>query len=170
MAGVSYSIDADFGPVRDYLRRLEEAAVDLREPMEEIGSAMVSSTTQRFKDSKAPDGTPWATLAESTMLARMGSRIRKKRGGTKLRAIRRLASMKILVDRGHLRQSLTHRVGSRSVEWGSKLIYAAIHQLGGKAGRGRRVTIPARPYLGLSRGDKREIGGALRDYLAEVGA
>ena len=32
--------------------------------------------------------------------------------------------------------------------WGSKdVAYALIHELGGQAGRGRSVTIPARPYL-----------------------
>lgn len=32
--------------------------------------------------------------------------------------------------------------------WGSKdVVYALIHELGGQAGRGRNVKIPARPYL-----------------------
>ena len=33
---------------------------------------------------------------------------------------------------------------------GSNKEYAAIHQFGGMAGRGRKVEIPARPYLPLT--------------------
>ena len=37
--------------------------------------------------------------------------------------------------------------GARGV-WGSQDVrYALIHELGGRAGPGRKVTIPARPYL-----------------------
>lgn len=35
---------------------------------------------------------------------------------------------------------------------GKSAAYAAIHQFGGQAGRGRKVTIPARPYLPLEDG------------------
>ena len=52
---------------------------------------------------------------------------------------------------GHLRRSINTDVK----EWGkdivgvigSDVVYAAIHEFGGMAGRGRRVKIPARPYL-----------------------
>lgn len=33
------------------------------------------------------------------------------------------------------------------IEYGSKVVYAAIHEYGGKAGRNLAVTIPKRPYL-----------------------
>jgi phage virion morphogenesis protein len=41
-----------------------------------------------------------------------------------------------------------------TVEVGSSMAYAAIHQFGGKTGKGHRTTIPARPYLGLSERQK----------------
>lgn len=57
--------------------------------------------------------------------------------------------------------------GADFVEIGSALEYAAIHQLGGTAGRGRTVTIPARPYLGLSEAADRSIADLISDYLTE---
>lgn len=39
--------------------------------------------------------------------------------------------------------------------------YAAIHQFGGKAGRGRKVKIPARPYLPI------DVNGYLQDEAAD---
>jgi phage virion morphogenesis protein len=49
---------------------------------------------------------------------------------------------------------------------GTNRVYAAIHQLGGQAGRGRKVTIPARPYLGVSAADRVRILAVLKWFLA----
>lgn len=48
--------------------------------------------------------------------------------------------------------------------------YAAIHQFGGMAGRGKKVSIPARPFLpmnkgGLTKDAERSILGLTIDYL-----
>jgi len=59
--------------------------------------------------------------------------------------------MGILMQQPSLVRSLTYtNVTEDSVTVGASPVYALIHQMGGKAGRGRKVTIPARPYLGLS--------------------
>lgn len=81
----------------------------------------------------------------------------------------------ILVRDGHLRDSIHHVTqGDAAVRWGSGLIYAAIHQVGGTirpvraralvfqgADGGlifaRAVTIPARPYLGISAANAAQI-------------
>jgi len=106
-----------------------------------LGQIGEMQTKRRIASEKAaPNGTPW----------------RPNRRGTS-----------ILVQQGFLRDSIHHAVdGSASVRWGSNLVYAAIHQTGGTilptSGRflvfraGDRmvfatsVTIPARPYLGIS--------------------
>lgn len=46
--------------------------------------------------------------------------------------------------------------------------YAAIQHLGGKAGRGNTVNIPARPYLQVTEDDKREMEQATRRYLRKL--
>ena len=43
--------------------------------------------------------------------------------------------------------------------------YAAIQNFGGKAGRGRKVSIPARPFLVIQDEDWREIGEELENFL-----
>ncbi len=50
---------------------------------------------------------------------------------------------------GRLRGSITHRVDRAGLRaWiGTNVIYARIHELSGRAGRGRASFIPARPYL-----------------------
>jgi phage virion morphogenesis protein len=44
-------------------------------------------------------------------------------------------------------------------------IYAAIHHFGGKAGRGHKITIPARPCMVVQRDDWREIKGSIMDFI-----
>lgn len=48
---------------------------------------------------------------------------------------------------------------------GSNLAYAAIHQLGGQAGKNKKVTIPARPYLKLTDDDLEEIINYVKHFL-----
>jgi len=48
---------------------------------------------------------------------------------------------------------------------GTNVVYAAIHQFGGKAGRGRKVTIPARPFLKLTDEDLEKILQTVEEYL-----
>lgn len=79
------------------------------------------------------------------------------------------------VDTGRLRQSIRGRVESKRDELvgivgPQRVVYAAIHELGGQAGRGRSVTIPARPYLSVALAAKqRRIVEALGDaYVAAL--
>lgn len=51
------------------------------------------------------------------------------------------------VSSGGLAADISTEVGPTFVRVGSGKEYAAIHQLGGEAGRGRKVHIPARPFL-----------------------
>lgn len=46
--------------------------------------------------------------------------------------------------------------------------YAAIHQFGGKAGRGRKTTIPARPFLKLTPEDESDIMEDIQAYFQRL--
>lgn len=50
---------------------------------------------------------------------------------------------------------------------GSNLEYAAIHQLGGQAGRNKSVEIPACPYLQLTDENFNEILSECNKYLSD---
>lgn len=104
--------------------------------MDRIGDYLVAATHRRFAVERGPDGKPWLKSARAIA-----------DGG------------RTLTDTGRLRGSIAHTVtdGGRVVEVGSDVLYAAIHQFGGSAGRGRKVTLPARPYLGIDEGDRTNI-------------
>ena len=46
------------------------------------------------------------------------------------------------------------------------IVYAAIQQLGGQAGKNKKVNIPARPYLKFSEDDYNEIFSKTINYFS----
>lgn len=162
MAGVSYTARIDDADAQRALARLIDAGGDTEPMMDEIGGMLVASTVQRFEQGVAPDGTPW----------KESIRAREQGGQT-------------LVDSARLKQSITHRPAPGQVEVGTNVIYAAIQQFGGtitaKSARAlvfripgagwatvSSVTIPARPFLGLSDEDAAEIPRIVVDHLRDA--
>lgn len=144
--GVAIAVTIEDDGIRDALTRLLGLTANLQPVFDEIGSMLLASTEQRFEDETGPDGKAWEPHSPATVL---------QRG----------AGAPILRDQGHLYQSLTYHASRLQAEVGTNRAYARIHQLGGEAGRGRQVTIPARPYLGISDEDRTEIGAILNDHL-----
>lgn len=100
----------------------------------EIGDHLVASAQRRFREGTGPDGKEWEQ-----------SKRAKATGG------------RTLVDTARLRSSLARRAFPDRADVGTNVIYARIHQLGGKAGRGHAVKLPPRPYLGISDEDEKAI-------------
>jgi phage virion morphogenesis protein len=149
------------------LRLLQGRVADLRPVFDELGAGLVAGTLDRFERQEGPDGKPWRELADATLIRRAGGmRAFRKGSNRRTKAVERLAGAQILIDSGRLMRSITHRAGRDRVEVGTNLVYGAIHQLGGKAGRNRAATIPARPYLGVSAGDAQAALKLLADHLA----
>lgn len=93
--------------------------------------------------------------------------------GLSPRTLRRRGSgAQILQDTGQLAGSVATDYGSDFARIGSNKVYAAIHQFGGQAGRGKKVTIKARPYLpsesdgSLQAAAREGILREVREYLA----
>lgn len=95
--------------------------------LDEIGSYLDSDVAKRFYEGKAPDGSKWL----------VSQRAEAENGKT-------------LVDTSILSKSVTHEVRAQNLVHGLTEKYAAIHQFGGKAGRGKRVTIPKREIIGIA--------------------
>lgn len=90
----------------------------------------------------------------------------------------------ILYESGALSRSIDYRASEDSAEVGSGLIYARIHQEGGviraKSAKAlvfqmgnhlvqvQNVTMPARPYLGLSADNQREIIETTEDWMERL--
>lgn len=149
MSGVKLHIDIDDRRIQQVLSRLIETGQNLAPVMEDIATYGETSTQGRFRTETAPDGSKWKP---------------NRRGG------------KILKQQMHLLDSIVSDFGADFAEWGTdtSVIYGAIHQFGGEIrpknksalffrlpdGTGRRVkkvTIPARPFLGINAEDEQNI-------------
>ena len=135
-----------------------------------IGQEMVTSTQRRFETGTAPDGSRW---------------------------VRSLAALRegrqTLIKTARLRDSNTYNVTSTDVEVGTNVEYAGVHQDGAQTrphtiaarraralaipgiGYRRKVnhpgsTIPARPFLGVSRQDETIIHNLTEDWMRKITA
>lgn len=107
-----------------------------------IPAELMAASNRAFSREIAPDGTKWEPRS-SAYVAWL-----KKHDPGKTR---------LLIRSGHLRQSRQPFRRGNTSGVGSNLVYAAIHQMGGKTGRGHKITIPARPYLGLDQYSKDKL-------------
>lgn len=143
MGGASFKLD--WGGLDRIVGSTTAKAGQSQAAMAEIGEMLTSSTVERFDTSTAPDGTAWPVSQRA-----------EREGG------------KTLVDTGRLRGSIGYEASPSQVSVGSNLVYSRIHQLGGQTGRGHAVTLPARPYIGISEDDIKEARAILRDHLVGI--
>jgi phage virion morphogenesis protein len=159
--------------VLDRLRQLLDNLGDLRPAMREVAGVMADEAESSLEGQRAPDGTPWETLADSTIEER-----------TKLG----YWPGRILQRTGRLAASISSDFGPNFAVAGTNVEYAAAHQFGAKTkpteirprnkkalafgGRvGAKVnhpgsTIPARPFLGLSQDGEDEVLDILEAHLS----
>jgi phage virion morphogenesis protein len=150
-------------------RALESIRYDLhhmKPAWQEAGEILQRSIDETFRQQGRPDR--WKPLAASTLYTWLGGRKARTQKGDRLRksAERKLARRKILQASGLLRDNVAYQADDLGVDVGSVKVYAAIHQLGGEAGRrSARVRIPARPFLVVQPEDEREIAGILDRFF-----
>ena len=147
MTGVVLRVDDS--EVQQALSRLAGRMENLTPVFKNIGEYVTSSTLERFDDEEDAQGNKWAALTAATIA-------RKQKKGKIL---------KILQQDGDLRRTVVYQAGASKVEIGTNRIYGAIHQFGGRAGRGGKVNIPARPFLGVSAADSLEVVSIVEDFL-----
>lgn len=73
-----------------------------------------------------------------------------------------------LVDTENLMSSITSEYDNNQAMVGTNEPYAAIHQFGGKAGRNKKVDIPARPFLLLTPEEEEDILEDIQDYFQKI--
>ena len=150
------TIHIDDAEVSALLQRVDEQLDDLTPMLNEIGQAYERRVLENFAKEQTPDGTKWPRLAATTLMMGLGKSKRiGKRGGLTNKGRSYLKNKQGLVESGRLRSRIHYQADGHSVRIGvTGLPYAAIHQFGGMAGRGRKVKIPARAYLGVNQGKK----------------
>jgi phage virion morphogenesis protein len=152
------------GDTRLLLRRLKNLAeIDKKSINASISEGMRESTLERFRESRDPEGKRWkASIRAATD------------GG------------KTLVQTAQLRNSIRTKSDASGFAVGTNVKHAATHQFGdpnrtirarnGKALRFKigdrwiskkkvRVNIPARPFLGFSQDDQREMKTILEEVI-----
>ena len=154
MAGASIIVEDQ--AVREALARLQTLNAGGK-ALKWIGTEVAAQVRHRIDTGgPGPDGTAWHPLNAAYATNKKGAGI-----------------LKGLAMRGGLQGSIAWAVDGDSVRIGSNKVYAAIHQfggtirpvraaalvfhLGGKLIRAHAVTIPARPYLGLSADNRRDL-------------
>lgn len=158
MTGVQITITDD--ELRRAIAGIASFARDPAPALEKVGEALTLSTTERQRAGRAPDGSAWPALNPAYQAEKSGR--------------------ETLRESGQLMGSLSRQVRGRQLRFGTNVIYAAIHQfggtirakgggrlaffLGGSLRRPAEVTIPARPFLGISAEDREEIVAIFTDF------
>ncbi|MBF0309471.1 MAG: phage virion morphogenesis protein [Magnetococcales bacterium] len=147
-------INIDEAPVLALLDRLTVKGSDMSGAFMAIAGVMLDAVEENFEQEGRP---PWPQnekngkkLADSTIAQR------EKKGHW---------PGKVLQVSGQLAASVTASYGPFAAIVGTNKIYAAIHQFGGQAGRGHKVTIPARPFLRLGEDDVEDVLAIINRYL-----
>ena len=145
MAGISVEYTPDLTAARGAFNLTDS---DREALVFAIGELMVTQTKTRIADEKrGPEGEDWAPWSDAY-------------------ATTRSARHSLLVGEGNpgLLESIANHSAGFDAIVGTNLVYAAIHQFGGDTGAGH-APIPARPYLGLSGENRREIEEMVTDSL-----
>ena len=129
------------------LNQLVERTSDLHPLMKNIAGILEDSVEENFEQECRPK---WEGLKSSTIAQRT------KKG---------YYPGKILQMRGELASSITSNYDENSAVIGTNKIYAAIHQFGGKTGKGKKAEIPARPFLKLTDKENQEVINAVKEHL-----
>lgn len=127
MSAAFIEIHLDGDAVFHLFQQVADRADKPGDMLDEVGAYLDSDVTDRFLRGVTPSGSKW-----------LESQRAKNEGG------------KTLIDTTVLMSGVTHDVQGDNLLHGLTEIYAAIHHFGGKAGRGRRVTIPKREIIGIA--------------------
>ncbi len=123
--------------VQNQLKRLEDGVENRSMLMRKLSETMHTAVKLNFKDAGRPK---WLGL--------------KYRAG------------KPLTDTGRLKDSFSTMYDNDTALVGTNMVYAAIHNFGGMAGRGRKVKIPQREFLTLTDDDKQALMDDVQDYFS----
>jgi len=155
----------------EHLNKIIDNFTKIRKLYKAVGEYMLTSVEENFQAQGRP--TRWKRLSIATLKSGYKGKKFKKRGGLTKAFRDHVAGKKILIDSGRLKNSITYKVKAikklqdTKIYIGTNMVYAAIHQYGGYAGRGRKVYIPARPYLLMQEQDRVWISSFFRKNLWE---
>lgn len=134
------------------LRRLAAAGRDLSPAMRAAAGLMHDAVEENFEQEGRPK---WKSLAKPTI------KQREKEGSWPGKILQRSGGRGLV-------GSITKHSDATSAVVGTNSVYAAIHNFGGKAGRGHKVEIPAREFLHLEPEDEDAIEKSFARFLSRA--
>lgn len=157
-------------------RRFESETAPDGTPWEQLSDITLLRRIARTGRSGGADGRPVGWLSQESLLDLGGqrgtvSKRRTKTGGRTLtkKGMAILAAARILRDSGDLQDTMRYQLsdGGKAVSIGTDRVYGAMQQFGGTRAQWPHLwgDIPARPFLGLARGDDAAILEILRRHL-----
>lgn len=115
------------------------ASFEKHQLLDELGQEVEGQTKRRIMSEKtSPDGAAW----------------QPNQAGTP-----------ILVASGALHGDIAHLVTGDETQIGSNLVYAGVHNDGGRAGRGGGFQMTQRQFLGLSAENTEDLEALIEDFL-----
>lgn len=155
------TITVDDAAILAALDGLTAATADLAPLWAAIGEVLVSSTKERFREERDPVGNAWAPLNRLYAATKKGTGILKESGQLAWSIVWQVASDTLFVG--------TNRPHARVHQFGAviKPVTAAalVFEMGGETIRVASVTVPARPFLGISSADREAILDTIADFL-----
>lgn len=156
MTGATIHVTLQDTGIRRALAAAHASGRDMAPLMRAIGAGLADNTRDRFNAEQDPAGNAWKPLRDFYAPLKKGPGILRESG-----------------MRDGLQGSITFEANADEVSVGSNKIYAGVHQFGAVIRpvrakalvfptafglvRARQVTIPARPYLGISAADEETI-------------
>lgn len=186
--GASFTVEVDDREIREALDAILARMEDTRPFLQDIGQLLMNSVQENFRREQAPDGTPWTPLRPGTIKDRLRARrsakgILRRSGmlygsiawqlegdGVRVGASTAYAAIHQFggsIDRkarsgtvwhGRLRKGVA---GRRFAKKTNKTSTATPVQIGAHT-----ITMPARPFLGVSPTDERRILEAAERWLS----
>jgi phage virion morphogenesis protein len=161
MTGITFTVSANDEISRALKALAEQDGGLAKASLKNIGELVVRQTRARFAQQIGPNGEAWKALNPEYAAAKKGPGI--------------------LRESGQLAASIIWQLDGDNLRIGTNKVYGAIHQFGGKivprtagalmfriGGRlviAKAVTIPARPYLGISASDASAIIEVIEDHV-----
>ncbi len=168
------NINIDATGLHEKIKTLEKRVDNTAPVFAQIAEVMKSSVDKNFMvqgrysepDSWMGGSSKWEPLSVWTMFNKIGGKKGfKKSGSLRAKAKRTIASNQILQQSGQLASSIQPFSSNGIAEVSTNKIYAAIHNFGGMAGRGKKIKIPARPFMVLQAEDIQDSISLIESYL-----
>jgi len=197
MAGTVIKVDVQERPVVDALNRLLALGLSPRPVLRIIGEHLVASVERRFDTETAPDGKPWQPVSKQTRARKKHPKILTETHRLRSSIVYRVASRDTLEIGTNVVYGAIHQFGgtiqcAAFSSWRNLRLDARGNLV--RQGKERRaanlarfakathkrvrkvqftvdahgITIPARPFLGLSEQDRRTILEDFNYYLGDA--